>query len=114
VVTTSLVIDGRLKLATARQTQMGTQAATRKTASTTQPSLPGQRGVGESAPPFFQKLGPGLVTGASDDDPSGIGTYSQVGAQFGYGMLWIMVLSYPLMFAIQVCYVEVAIRDRHH
>ena len=50
---------------------------------------------------FLQKLGPGLVTGASDDDPSGIGTYSQVGAQFGYGLLWTMVLSYPLMAAIQ-------------
>lgn len=46
-------------------------------------------------------LGPGLVTGASDDDPSGIATYSQVGAQFGYGMLWTMLLSYPLMAAIQ-------------
>jgi NRAMP (natural resistance-associated macrophage protein)-like metal ion transporter len=50
---------------------------------------------------FLRKLGPGLVTGASDDDPSGIGTYSQVGAQFGYGLLWTMVLSYPLMTAIQ-------------
>ena len=47
------------------------------------------------------KLGPGLVTGASDDDPSGIATYSQVGAQFGYGMLWTMLFSYPLMAAIQ-------------
>jgi NRAMP (natural resistance-associated macrophage protein)-like metal ion transporter len=46
-------------------------------------------------------LGPGLVTGASDDDPSGIATYSQVGAQFGYGMLWTMIFSYPLMGAIQ-------------
>jgi NRAMP (natural resistance-associated macrophage protein)-like metal ion transporter len=42
-----------------------------------------------------------LITGASDDDPSGIATYSQVGAQFGYGMLWTMVFSYPLMAAIQ-------------
>lgn len=50
---------------------------------------------------LFQKLGPGLVTGASDDDPSGIATYSQVGAQFGYGLLWTMLLSYPLMSAIQ-------------
>src|SRR5437762_10945469 len=50
---------------------------------------------------FFQVLGPGLVTGASDDDPSGIGTYSQVGAQFGYALLWTMVFSYPLMAAIQ-------------
>ena len=46
-------------------------------------------------------LGPGLVTGASDDDPSGIATYSQVGAQFGYGMLWTMLFSYPLMCGIQ-------------
>src|SRR5262249_22179450 len=43
------------------------------------------------------RLGPGLITGASDDDPSGIGTYSQVGARFGYGMAWIMLFSYPLM-----------------
>jgi NRAMP (natural resistance-associated macrophage protein)-like metal ion transporter len=49
----------------------------------------------------LRQLGPGLVTGASDDDPSGIATYSQVGAQFGYGMLWTMVLSYPLMAVIQ-------------
>src|SRR3984957_10020282 len=47
------------------------------------------------------KLGPGLVTGASDDDPSGIATYSQVGAQFGFAMLWTMVFSYPLMAATQ-------------
>lgn len=47
------------------------------------------------------KLGPGLITGASDDDPSGIATYSQAGAQFGYAMLWTMLFSYPLMSAIQ-------------
>ena len=46
-------------------------------------------------------LGPGLITGASDDDPSGIATYSQVGAQFGYGMAWIMLFTWPLMAAIQ-------------
>jgi len=46
-------------------------------------------------------LGPGLVTGAADDDPSGIGTYSQIGAQFGYQMGWTMLFSYPLMAAIQ-------------
>src|SRR5258705_8324468 len=50
---------------------------------------------------LLQKLGPGLITGASDDDPSGIATYSQVGAQFGYSLLWTMVLTYPLMAAIQ-------------
>jgi NRAMP (natural resistance-associated macrophage protein)-like metal ion transporter len=50
------------------------------------------------------RLGPGLITGAADDDPSGIATYSQVGAQFGYGMLWTMLFSFPLMAAIQeVC-----------
>ncbi len=50
---------------------------------------------------LLKALGPGLVTGASDDDPSGIATYSQVGAQFGYGMLWTMLFSYPLMSGIQ-------------
>jgi NRAMP (natural resistance-associated macrophage protein)-like metal ion transporter len=50
---------------------------------------------------FLRKLGPGLITGASDDDPSGIATYSEVGAQFGYGMLWTMLFSYPLMAAMQ-------------
>ena len=46
-------------------------------------------------------LGPGLITGASDDDPSGIATYSQAGAQFGYGMAWVMLFTWPLMAAIQ-------------
>ena len=50
---------------------------------------------------FLSTLGPGLITGASDDDPSGIGTYSQAGAQFGFGIGWTMLLSYPLMAAIQ-------------
>ncbi len=50
---------------------------------------------------LLQALGPGLITGASDDDPSGIATYSQVGAQYGYGLLWTMLLSYPLMAGIQ-------------
>lgn len=47
------------------------------------------------------RLGPGLVTGAADDDPSGIATYSQSGAQFGFSMLWVMLFSFPLMAAIQ-------------
>jgi NRAMP (natural resistance-associated macrophage protein)-like metal ion transporter len=50
---------------------------------------------------FLHLLGPGLVTGASDNDPSGIATYSQAGAQFGYGMLWTMLFSYPFMGSIQ-------------
>jgi NRAMP (natural resistance-associated macrophage protein)-like metal ion transporter len=54
-----------------------------------------------TTPKLLQVLGPGLITGASDDDPSGIATYSQVGAQFGFDMGWIMVFSWPLMCAIQ-------------
>ena len=50
----------------------------------------------------LKKLGPGLITGAADDDPSGIATYSQAGAQFGFNMLWTMLLTYPLMSAIQL------------
>ena len=52
-------------------------------------------------PSRFGALGPGLVTGASDDDPSGIATYSQAGAQFGYAMCWVMLFTFPLMAAIQ-------------
>jgi NRAMP (natural resistance-associated macrophage protein)-like metal ion transporter len=52
--------------------------------------------------PVLQKLGPGLITGAADDDPSGIATYSQAGAQFGYGLLWSVALTTPLMIGIQV------------
>src|ERR1700690_2772540 len=47
------------------------------------------------------RIGPGLITGVADDDPSGIATYSQAGAQFGLNMLWTMPLAYPLMSAIQ-------------
>ena len=59
-----------------------------------------RRGVGRGWG-GLKKLGPGIVTGASDDDPSGIATYSQVGAQFGFAMLWTMLFSYPLMAGIQ-------------
>ena len=52
--------------------------------------------------PVWKKLGPGLVTGAADDDPSGIATYSQVGAGFGYSMLWTTFLTFPLMVGIQI------------
>src|SRR5262245_36375779 len=78
----------------------------------TKPTKPPQHAhgkPGKSAPPrkrsglrgFLKSLGPGLITGASDDDPSGIGTYSQAGAQLGYGIDWIMLLTFPLMAAIQ-------------
>ena len=53
-------------------------------------------------PSFWKRLGPGLVTGAADDDPSGIATYSQVGARFGYGILWTAFFTFPLMVGIQV------------
>ncbi len=51
---------------------------------------------------LLEKLGPGLITGAADDDPSGIATYSQGGAQFGYSLLWTLFFTYPLMVGIQV------------
>jgi Mn2+/Fe2+ NRAMP family transporter len=54
------------------------------------------------AAPLLKQLGPGLITGAADDDPSGIATYSQGGAQFGFNLLWTMPLTFPLMAAIQM------------
>ncbi len=56
-----------------------------------------QKGFGR----FLRILGPGIVTGAADDDPSGIATYSQTGAQFGFALNWTMLLAYPLMTAVQ-------------
>lgn len=58
--------------------------------------------IGASRPRILSVLGPGLITGASDDDPSGIATYSQAGAQFGYGLAWTLLLTFPLMTAVQV------------
>ncbi len=66
----------------------------------TQP--PTHRTGGSGKTPLLQQLGPGLVTGAADDDPSGIATYSQAGAQYGYGMLWTVLFTTPLMIGIQV------------
>jgi NRAMP (natural resistance-associated macrophage protein)-like metal ion transporter len=60
------------------------------------PHRHGLRGFG-----YFRRLGPGLVTGASDDDPSGIGTYSQAGAAFGFGLLWTAWITLPLAAAVQ-------------
>ena len=57
--------------------------------------------LGKSHKGLLGRLGPGLITGASDDDPSGIATYSQTGAQFGYAMCWVMLFCFPLMAAIQ-------------
>ena len=50
---------------------------------------------------WIKSLGPGVITGASDDDPSGIATYSQAGAQFDFGMLWMALFQYPMMTVIQ-------------
>jgi NRAMP (natural resistance-associated macrophage protein)-like metal ion transporter len=59
-------------------------------------------GKPSSARQFFADLGPGLITGAADDDPSGISTYSMAGASFGYATLWTALLSFPLMAAVQI------------
>jgi Mn2+/Fe2+ NRAMP family transporter len=56
---------------------------------------------GAAMPRLFRALGPGLITGASDDDPSGLATYSQAGAQFGFTITWTLLFTYPLMAAIQ-------------
>jgi NRAMP (natural resistance-associated macrophage protein)-like metal ion transporter len=64
-------------------------------------------GYPRGAAGFLRRLGPGLVTGAADDDPSGIGTHSQIGAQFGYGLAWTFVLSFPLMVVIQQVAAEI-------
>ena len=59
------------------------------------------------------QLGPGLITGAADDDPSGIATYSQAGAQFGFGMLWAVVATYPLMVGIQLVSARIGLVTGH-
>jgi NRAMP (natural resistance-associated macrophage protein)-like metal ion transporter len=64
-------------------------------------SLRKSRMVGPSKPRLWQTLGPGLITGAADDDPSGIATYSQAGSQFGFQLAWTLLLTYPLMVVIQ-------------
>jgi Mn2+ and Fe2+ transporters of the NRAMP family len=58
---------------------------------------------------YLKSLGPGLITGASDDDPSGIGTYSQTGAQFGYAQLWTAIFTFPLMTAVQEICARIAL-----
>lgn len=71
-------------------------------------ALDGATSSGRWSPTLIVKnLGPGLVTGAADDDPSGIATHSQIGAQFGYGLAWTFVLSFPLMVAIQQIAAEI-------
>jgi NRAMP (natural resistance-associated macrophage protein)-like metal ion transporter len=62
---------------------------------------------------WLSKLGPGLITGAADDDPSGIATYSQAGAQFGFGLLWTLLFTYPLMVGIQVVSARIGVVTGH-
>ena len=64
-------------------------------------ALAAQRKAAPHPSSLIRRLGPGLITGAADDDPAGIATYSQVGAQFGYGLAWTMLFSLPLMVVIQ-------------
>ena len=78
-----------------------TSPKNRKKADQPKPPLRDQRREPFRFRDFLKTLGPGLITGASDDDPSGIGTYSQAGAQLGYGIGWTMLLTFPLMAAIQ-------------
>lgn len=71
-------------------------------------NAPATEAVEHTARPRLRDvMGPGLITGASDDDPSGIATYSQAGAQFGYGVGWTLLLTYPLMCAIQLISAQV-------
>lgn len=76
-------------------------------ATTADPPAPGNPTPPSAQTGLLRTLGPGLVTGAADDDPSGIGTHSQIGAQFGYGLAWTFVLSFPLMVVIQQVAAEI-------
>jgi NRAMP (natural resistance-associated macrophage protein)-like metal ion transporter len=62
---------------------------------------PGDLANADPKKPWYASLGPGLVTGAADDDPSGVATYSTNGAAFGYGLLWLIPITLPLMIAVQ-------------
>jgi len=61
---------------------------------------------------FLRKLGPGLITGAADDDPSGIATYSQAGAAFGFGLLWTAIICLPLMVTVQLMCARIGLVSR--
>ncbi len=65
-------------------------------------AVPAPSAAGSTWRARLRMIGPGLITGAADDDPSGIATYSQAGAQYGFQMLWTLVLTYPLMCAVQM------------
>jgi NRAMP (natural resistance-associated macrophage protein)-like metal ion transporter len=81
--------------------------------STSSAATPATTSPRASPTSWLGKLGPGLVTGAADDDPSGIATYSQTGAQFGFGMLWTILLTYPLMVGIQIVAAKIGCVSGH-
>src|SRR5947209_10523650 len=76
------------------------------------PYRPRQKTTRERVVSRLRELGPGLITGAADDDPSGIATYSQAGAAFGYGLLWTALISLPLMSAVQLMCARIGIVAR--
>src|ERR1051325_6853082 len=69
-----------------------------------------QSGTFEKIKSYLKVLGPGIITGASGDDPSGIGTYSQTGAQFGYTQLWTALFTFPLQAAVQEICARIALQ----
>ena len=79
----------------------GETGLSKRTGSKQRTASAGSPVVGTSKPRLWKRFGPGLITGASDDDPSGIATYSQAGARFGFQLAWTLLLTYPLMVVIQ-------------
>src|SRR4051812_7672469 len=83
----------------------GARVKTSATRGTSRPPATGADMRGQAAPAerrWWRELGPRLITGAADDDPSGIATYSQGGAQYGYDIAWTVLVTYPLMVGIQL------------
>src|SRR5665213_140651 len=107
----ALLLRGSLMAAFEVITFGQASVVTRRSAQPTRSRAEGASGepevdlTGTGAPPgwrgYLRAMGPGLVTGASDDDPSGVATYSQAGAQFGLGLLWVSLLTLPLMAGVQ-------------
>jgi NRAMP (natural resistance-associated macrophage protein)-like metal ion transporter len=86
-----------------RQARKGSpRGATQRDAPSSNQHATADQAGKSSSPSWWQRLGAGFVAGAADDDPSGIATYSQVGAKFGYAMLWVIFITTPLMIAIQM------------
>jgi NRAMP (natural resistance-associated macrophage protein)-like metal ion transporter len=80
---------------------------------TPRPAREYDRSPRAKATSFARELGPGLITGAADDDPSGISTYSQAGAAYGTGLLWTAIISFPLMCAVQLMCARIGIVARN-